>query len=102
MTDQTDYRRVKEVEAQAKNLGFKIHYRPAVLTLWTTKKGLPSLIYGKEAEVYSAPTIEELRAFMVGWWGFRCAMDYIELDEEEYKKRRNDVDVMETLKGKKR
>lgn len=102
MTDSVDYRRVKETEVLAKKAGFTLGWKPSYITVHSTKKGLPCEIFGKSSDVRCFPTIEEVRAFLWGWCELLSALDHIDFDIEEYKKRRNDVNVMNALKGKKK
>lgn len=101
MTDQTDYRRVKETDALAKSLGFKISYSPGRLLVYTNKTGLPSVLFGQQVKVFDASDLIEVRGFLKGFDSFRRAMNVVEFDEEEYKKRLEDKNVLDLLKGKK-
>lgn len=100
MTDQTDYRRVKETDALAKSLGFKIGYSPGRLLIYTNKTGLPSVLFGQQINIFSANDLVEIRGFLEGFKSFQRAMYSVDFDEEEYKKRIEDRNVLDALKGK--
>lgn len=100
MTDARDYRVIKETEALAKRLGFKLDYRTGGLTI-IAAKGLPVLAFSKNEEIITPYTVEEVRAWLRGWANLVLALEDIGFDAAEYDKRLNDVKVLNALKGKK-
>lgn len=100
MTDSADFRRVQDTDALAKKLGYKLSHRIGSIVICSTK-GIPAAIYGKNSEVISFETVEEVRGFLRGWVHILHQLSYINFDEAEYKKRVNDRKVLDALKGKK-
>jgi hypothetical protein len=100
MIDSADFRIVRETEALAKRLGFKLEHRMGSIVL-VAVKDWASTNYGKNVEVIAPHTIEEVRAWLRGWANAIEAFEYIGFDIEEYKKRLEDKRVLDALKGKK-
>lgn len=100
MTDSLDFRRVKETEALAKRLGFKLSYRSGSIIL-ISAKDWPAAIFGKDVEVITPTTVEEVRSWLRGWANYSLVVEDIGLDIAEYKKRREDQKILNALKGKK-
>jgi hypothetical protein len=99
MIDSADYRIVKETEALAKRLGFKLEHRMGAIVLVTTKDW-PSATYGKNVEVIAPHTIEEVRSWLRGWANAVEAFEYVGLTVEDYNKMLEDKKILDALKGK--
>lgn len=99
MTDSTDIRRVKEIQAFAKNLGFTIDPSSGSIYLRAATKGFPNAMFGKTRRVYNAYTLEEIRGYLFGFQAFQDALTDIEFDLDEYKKRVEEQKVLDILRG---
>jgi hypothetical protein len=100
MTDANDFRRVKDTDALAKRLGFKLESINGTLYLYAGKKTFPALFYDDDKRVFAAQDIVEIRGFLMGFKDFLNAIKRIDFDEDEYKKRQEDQKVLDILKGK--
>lgn len=98
MTDTVDFRRVKEVEALAKKLGFGIDVALGRLLVFAVKD-MPLAMYGSKTQI-EFHSVEEIRAYLKGWESYSKAMKVIEFDAAEYKKRKEDADILGALKTK--
>lgn len=99
MTDSTDFRRVKETEALAKRLGFKLEHRSGGIII-RAAKNMPAAVFGKNKDVITPYTVEEVRSWLRGWANLSSAIEYVGFTEEEYNKRIEDKRVLDALKGK--
>lgn len=99
MTDSTDFRRVKETEALAKRLGFKLNHRTGSIII-IAAKDWPAAIFGKDVEVIAPHTVEEARSWLRGWANFSLVVEDVGLDIVEYNKRREDQKILDALKRK--
>jgi hypothetical protein len=100
VTDSTDFRRVKETEALAKRLGFKLEHRMGAIVI-VAVKDWAAANYGKQVEVISPHTVEEVRAWLRGWANAIEAFEYVGLTVEDYNKMLEDKKILDALKGKK-
>jgi hypothetical protein len=100
VTDSTDFRRVKETEALAKRLGFKLELRMSAIII-VAVKGWAAANYGKNVEVIAPHTVEEVRAWLRGWANAIEAFEYVGLTVEDYNKMLEDKKILDALKGKK-
>lgn len=100
MTDALDFRHVKETEALAKRLGFKLDCRTGSIVL-ISAKDWPAAIFGKDVEVIAPRTVEEVRSWLRGWANFSLVIEDMDIDIAEYKKRLDDKKILNALKGKK-
>jgi hypothetical protein len=101
MTDSADFRRVKETEALAKRLGFKLEHRSGGIIIRAAKE-LPAAVFGKNEDIITPFTVEEVRSWLRGWANLASAIEDIGFTEEEYKKRIHDKKVLDALKKKAR
>lgn len=100
MTDSADFRRVKETEALAKRLGFKLEHRMGAIII-VAVKDWAAANYGKNVEVIAPHTVEEVRAWLRGWANAIEAFEYVGLTVEDYNKMLEDKKILDALKGKK-
>ena len=101
MTDSTDFRRVKETEALAKRLGFKLEHRSGGIIIRSVKN-LPAAVFGKNEDIITPFTVEEVRSWLRGWANLASAIEDIGFTEEEYLKRVEDKEILDALKRKAR
>jgi len=99
MTDSVDFRRVKETEALAKRLGFKLDHKSGGITIRSVK-GLPSAVFEKNEDIITPYTVEEVRSWLRGWANLASAIEDVGFTEEEYNKRVEDKKILDALKRK--
>lgn len=99
MTDSVDFRRVKETEALAKRLGFKLNHKIGGITI-RSAKGLPNAVFGKNEDIITPHTVEEVRSWLRGWANLASAIENLGFTEEEYNKRIEDKKILDVLKRK--
>lgn len=99
MTDSVDFRRVKETEALSKRLGFKLNHRTGGIVI-SASRGLPAAVFGKNKDIFTPYTVEEVRAWLRGWANLASAIEDIGFTEEEYNKRVEDKKILDALKRK--
>lgn len=99
MTDSVDFRRVKETEALAKRLGFKLDHRSGGIII-RSAKDLPAAVFGKDEDVITPYTVEEVRSWLRGWANLASAIADVGFTEEEYNKRVEDKKILDALKRK--
>jgi hypothetical protein len=100
MTDSTDFRRVKEAESLAKTFGFKLEHRVGGILI-IANKSLPAAMFGEGQGIITPHSVEEVRAWLLGWSQLSEKIDKLGFDVNEYNKRYEDLKILNVLKGKK-